>query len=422
MSERRVAVVGAGAAGLVAARELLRCGHEVTVFEQSGEIGGVWVYTPDAEDDPLGRAGTRVHSSLYPSLRTNLPRDLMAFIDYPFDARGGGEDHWPRFPGHTEVLTYLRRFADRFDLRASIRFGTRVTSIRRDDGWTVTSEHHGTAHAESFDAVAVCNGHYAEPRLPALDGLDRFPGAVLHSHNYRVPDAFRGRSVAVLGASASGVDLAREIGALARHVYWCAESFALLPSARRGAGTIEHRAAIANVQPDGALSLQDGTAVPPVDALVLCTGYRYDFPFLADNLIRVEDNWVQPLWQDLLHARHTTLAFIGIPFKVVPFPLFEVQARWFARLLDGHVRLPNEAERLADTERHIAHLRATGVRQRHFHQRSLDCYDYLDALSDQCAHTRIPDWHRQLTAALLAHVAAHPGDYRERRLATFTES
>ena len=36
------AVIGAGAAGLVAVKELRREGHRVTVFEQSDDIGGVW--------------------------------------------------------------------------------------------------------------------------------------------------------------------------------------------------------------------------------------------------------------------------------------------------------------------------------------------------------------------------------------------
>ena len=76
----KVAVVGAGAAGLVAARELLRAHHEVTVFEQSSTVGGVWVYQRESESDPLGQTGPRLHASMYASLRTNLPRDLMAFF------------------------------------------------------------------------------------------------------------------------------------------------------------------------------------------------------------------------------------------------------------------------------------------------------------------------------------------------------
>lgn len=416
MTGQRVAVVGAGAAGLVTARELTRLGHAVSVFEQTAEIGGVWVYTPATDEDPLGQRGRRVHGSLYPSLRTNLPRDLMAFLDYPFDGRGGGDDEWPRFPGHAHVLTYLRNFARHFDLRGCIRFDTRVASIERGDGWFVTTHRGDIRQRERFDAVAVCNGHYARPRVPELPGIRHFPGEVLHSHNYRHAEPFAGRRVAVLGASASGVDLSREIAAVAARVYWCADGFAGLEAGARCRDNLERRAAIASIGADGTLGLRDGSRTPPIDALVLCTGYRYHYPFLTEDLITVEDNWVQPLWRDLLHVEHPTLAFIGIPFRVVPFPLFEVQARWFAHLLRGEVALPGAARRRAERERREAELRAAGVRQRHFHQRSLDCYDYLDPFSDECGQARIPAWHRQLAAALMRHVASHPNDYREQPL------
>ena len=47
------AVIGAGAAGLVAARELVREGHKVTVFEKGSCTGGVWVYTDEVESQDL---------------------------------------------------------------------------------------------------------------------------------------------------------------------------------------------------------------------------------------------------------------------------------------------------------------------------------------------------------------------------------
>lgn len=80
------AVIGGGAAGLVAARELIQEGHKVTVFEQGHRVGGVWVLDDRVENDPLGQSEERhkVHSSMYDSLRTNLPRELMGFADFPF--------------------------------------------------------------------------------------------------------------------------------------------------------------------------------------------------------------------------------------------------------------------------------------------------------------------------------------------------
>jgi len=136
----RLAVIGAGAAGLAAARELRREGHAPVVFERAAAVGGTWLYAPPAaSSDPLDAAAT--HSSLYASLRTNLPRETMGFLDLPFAAEAPGSADPRRFPGHEEVLRYLEAFARRFDLLRLVRFETEVLRVRRQDrgGWAVTS-------------------------------------------------------------------------------------------------------------------------------------------------------------------------------------------------------------------------------------------------------------------------------------------
>lgn len=72
----------------------------------------------------------------------------------------------------------------------------------------------------TFDAVVVCNGHYSVPRRPHLPGTERFPGRIMHSHSYRENESFRGLTVIVIGASASGEDICREISLVAHKVCW----------------------------------------------------------------------------------------------------------------------------------------------------------------------------------------------------------
>ena len=177
----RFAVVGAGAAGLAASRELRREGHTPVVFERAAAVGGTWLYTPPA---PLGAAATHKNSgssSLYASLRTNVPREAMGFLDFPFAAAGCRCQDPRRFPGHEEVLRYLEAFARRFDLLRLVRFETEVVRVRRgsDDGrWAVTSRKLGEKGSgageddqeEFYDAVVVCNGHYTAPRIADILG------------------------------------------------------------------------------------------------------------------------------------------------------------------------------------------------------------------------------------------------------------
>lgn len=184
-TSRHVAVIGAGAAGLVAARELRREGHSVVVLERGSQIGGVWAYTSEVEPDPLSLDPNRpvVHSSLYKSLRTNIPRECMGFTDFPFATRPHDGSRDPRrHPAHTEVLAYLRDFAKEFDIEEMVRFETEVVKAEQmaaegeERGkWKVESRSSDGIANEIYDAVVVCNGHYTEPRHALITGNKEKP-------------------------------------------------------------------------------------------------------------------------------------------------------------------------------------------------------------------------------------------------------
>ena len=407
----KVAVIGAGAAGLVAASELLKARHDVSVFEQSSRVGGIWVYQAASELDPLGQTGPRLHASMYASLRTNLPRDLMAFFDFSFDSSGGGVDDWPRYPGHAQVLRYLEEFADAFSLRQRIRFNTKVVQVVQEDRWLLTLDGDNGSVTEVFDALAVCNGHYTEPRLPDIPGSDNFPVHSVHSHNYRSPDEFLDKQVVIVGSASSGADLTEEIACTADRVYWCSNDKAA--SSKR----IKH---LNNVTSCGQIKrlieLEDQPLVGPVDSFVYATGYHYRFPFLSDDLIDVRDNWVTPLYQDLLCITQPTLALIGLPFKIIPFPIFQIQARWFARMLNADFELPTVSSMRQAMETRVERLRSVGVLQRNYHALDDEQYDYYDCLAQECGDSPLPQWYRELGQAARRHVEHWPDSFRDRLL------
>jgi cation diffusion facilitator CzcD-associated flavoprotein CzcO len=179
----KVGVIGAGAAGLATAKELIREGHKVTVFEQAMQVGGLWVYDPEVDSDLLGVEPhrKRVHSSMYASLRTNLPREVMSFIDFPFLTQQGRDERC--YPSHKEVVLYLENFATEFDLLHVIQFGTLVEHVELvtmdstdEKQWKVitTKRIDGVVDEvkeELFDAVVVCSGHYFEPKIANIPGI-----------------------------------------------------------------------------------------------------------------------------------------------------------------------------------------------------------------------------------------------------------
>jgi cation diffusion facilitator CzcD-associated flavoprotein CzcO len=204
--QRHVAVIGAGAAGLCTAKALLSHGHTVELFETQAEVGGTWVL----RDPPAA-------SSLYESLQTNTPKHKTAFPGVPFN------DALPLRVPHADVLEYLEQYAA--DVLPLIQFEATVAQVRRQaDQWEVLVE--GKRQPRHFDAVAVCNGHYSVPYVPSLYADADAAGRVLHSHDYRRPDAFVGKRVMVVGAAGSANDIAPEIATVAAEVIRAHKSYA----------------------------------------------------------------------------------------------------------------------------------------------------------------------------------------------------
>lgn len=403
----KVAIIGAGAAGLITAREFRDAGHEVSVFEQGDQPGGIWVYESRVEDDLLGLDSKEpVYSSIYDNLRTNLPSDLMAFLDYPFDERGGGQKDWPRFPHHSCVLQYLQNFARDFELTPMIRYSAKVESVVPESGadsWRLSGL---GFQPESFDIVAVCSGHFSKSRVIDIAGAERFLGPKIHSHNYRRAETFRGQRVAILGTSASGADIMQEVVTEAKEVLWCGFDS---PVDRGPVRCLTLPNSISESQ----IHFDEPNESITVDAILYCTGYEYHFPFLDQTLVQVNDNYVSPLYQDIIAPQWPGLGFIGLPFLVVPFPLYAMQARWFARAIDGRVALPSAATMAATSLAEEDALRAAGVKQRHLHRLGERQESYYNRLAKQCSEPELPDWFSSIAQEAQDARQKSPGGFRD---------
>ena len=114
---RRVCIIGAGVAGIVAARYLKEVSR-VTLYEASSCIGGVWLYTKDKD--------VTKHTPMYKNLRTNLPKQLMTFRDLQH------ETNTPTFLTHQQVMDYIHLYCDKFNINDLISFNTPVTCLRPD--------------------------------------------------------------------------------------------------------------------------------------------------------------------------------------------------------------------------------------------------------------------------------------------------
>ena len=176
-SRPRIAIIGAGVAGIVTAKTLLRRHYACTLFERADTLGGVW-------------------ASGYSNFGIQVQRELYEFPDWPQPP-----DVADFTPGRI-VRDYLERYAKHFDVWPHIEFGAAVDHLGRrpDAGWRIDYTQHGQALSADFDFVVVCTGLYSNrPHLPEFPGQAQFAGAILHVSAVQDRPQLAGRKVAVVG-------------------------------------------------------------------------------------------------------------------------------------------------------------------------------------------------------------------------------
>jgi cation diffusion facilitator CzcD-associated flavoprotein CzcO len=195
-----VLVIGAGFAGLYALHLLRdRQGLDVRVLEAAPGVGGTWYW------------------NRYPGARCDSESWSYCF---QFDDGLVAEWEWSeRYPRQPEILRYLNHVADRFDLRRSIAFETRVTAARFDEArdlWVVTTDR-GETHEARFLVTAV--GCLSAANIPAIAGLETFRGRWVHTGEW--PEGgveFAGLRVGLVGTGSTGIQAAPVIAETAKHL------------------------------------------------------------------------------------------------------------------------------------------------------------------------------------------------------------
>jgi dimethylaniline monooxygenase (N-oxide forming) len=408
--DKRVAVIGAGACGICAAKYLLEVGFDVTVFEIGSQIGGMWCYGNDN-----GR------SSAYRTLHINTSRGVTRFSDLDFGVET--QD----FPDHVDMHRYLVAYADRFGVTPRIRFRSRVAQVRpafdpkkEPPRWQLELV---DGSVETFDAVLVATGHLTRPY--EIPELQRFGGEYLHSHHYKAPEPYVGKRICVVGIGNSACDIASDVCVTSPRCVLVARSGVLIlpkllfgraftditariqrpwiarPLRRRitrfltwlahgdltrlgfkRPDALTHVTSNATVVTDIAyrrievkngidavegrtIRFEDGTA-ETFDVLIAATGYRIDLDFMAPGTVRAEDNRLH-LYMRIVPPDWPGLYFMGFFNTDTALNMvFEHQARWVREILLGNAVLPDAAEmRRASEERAAWYARQYKASVRH---------------------------------------------------------
>lgn len=211
--------IGAGPSGLVAAKTLIhdspKGAFDVTVFEQSNRIGGLWPISQ--EDDGM----------VNPEMRTNQSRHTVSFSDLAWPASS------PACPKARQVGKYLEDYLKLYP-GYTVKTGTKVGKIEPPCNWEVaqpgkwkvhvTSQNAGNVESTSeqvheFDHVIVATGFFGKPKFPSI--LAGLAAPVWHSSKLRDVSNLlndngklsspRGKNIVVVGGQMSGIEIAASV-------------------------------------------------------------------------------------------------------------------------------------------------------------------------------------------------------------------
>lgn len=193
MPERkRVVIVGAGLGGICAGIHLSRAGIEdFVILDRESEPGGTW------------------RDNTYPGCACDVPVALYQFSFAP-------GLHWRHiYPRAVEMRQYIHELVANFGLAPRFLGGDGAQSANWDDErcrWRIRTQMGTEFEAE---ALIVALGQLNHPKLPDIEGRDRFAGPAFHSARWDHSVPLEGKRVGVIGSAASAVQLIPEVAKVA---------------------------------------------------------------------------------------------------------------------------------------------------------------------------------------------------------------
>ncbi len=186
-----VVVIGCGQSGLLAGIRLKEAGIPYTIIEKNPDVGGTW------------------YENSYPGCRVDVGNH---FYCYSFEP----SDHWTEFfARQPELQAYFKEVMERHDIAPQVRWETEVlgTNWNEDSGtWSVNIRSaNGKEEVLTARAVISAVGQLNRPKLPDIKGIDSFEGSCFHSAQWDHSVDYKGKRVAMIGAGASGFQIAPTI-------------------------------------------------------------------------------------------------------------------------------------------------------------------------------------------------------------------
>lgn len=198
VADFKVLIVGAGASGICAGIKLKQAGINFEIVERNDDVGGVW------------------HENTYPGCGVDSANHLYC---YSFELNHNWSRYYVKQP---ELRDYLRDCAVKYGVMPHVRLQEEVLALGYDDAaalWQATIRMaDGNIRTITANAVISSVGQLNRPAYPKLKGRDQFAGPSMHTARWDHTIELAGKSVAMIGTGASGMQvgpaIAGEVGRL----------------------------------------------------------------------------------------------------------------------------------------------------------------------------------------------------------------
>ncbi|CAH1637686.1 unnamed protein product [Spodoptera littoralis] len=378
---KHVCVVGAGIAGISAARYLKEEGIDFTVYESTQYVGGTWRFDPRVGTD---ENGLPLHTSMYKNLRTNLPKPTMELRGFPLP------EHLPSFPSWRDYYQYLQDYSKHFNILDHIKFLHNVLLIRRvGDVWRVKHQHVQTNETfeDEYDYIIIGNGHFSKPNMPNIPGEDRFKGKIIHSHDYKEPEPFRNRRVLIVGAGPSGMDIGLDVAEVSKtlvHSHHSKINFSTpFPPHYHKKPDIQEFNETGVIFKDGSYE--------EIDDVIYCTGFQYDIPFLDESSgLTLSPKSIVPLYRYMVNINQPSMILMGLIVRACLVVALDAQARYATALVKGNFTLPPHEEMMQEWQKRMNAIRSKGLPSSYIHILAEKEDQYYAELSEESGIHRVP--------------------------------
>lgn len=184
----RVVIAGAGMSGMLMGIQLKQAGIEdFTIYEKAAEVGGTW------------------RENTYPGLSCDVPAH---YYSYSFDLNPEWSQLFAKGP---EIQRYMRSIADKYGLRAHIKFHSELADGEHDGRrWTLKTV---DGETDAADILVTACGVLHHPSYPQIPGLDDFAGRCFHSSRWPEDLDMKGKRIGLIGTGSTGIQIITELGA-----------------------------------------------------------------------------------------------------------------------------------------------------------------------------------------------------------------